>query len=54
MKSAFAKFSTTLDPSKKEAVVSAPGIAGKSKFVDTTELKPNDIITTSIDNISVD
>lgn len=42
MKTAISSFSSTLDASNPEAEISAPGIQGKSKFVDTTNLKPTD------------
>lgn len=51
IKTAASSFASTLDLSNPEASVSAPGIEGKSKYVDTTDLGVNDKITTSIDSV---
>lgn len=51
IKTAASSFASTLDLSNPEASVSAPGIEGKSKYVETTDLGVNDKITTSIDSV---
>jgi len=52
MKAAVSKFSSTLDSANPEATIEAPGVTGKSKFVDVSELGANDKVTTQIQSSS--
>lgn len=52
MKAAVSKFSSTLDSANPEATIEAPGVTGKSKFVDASELGANDKVTTQIQSSS--